>query len=73
MKPLENTLMQDFMDAHPDPADAVAHTLSVFADTPDSKFIVTASSNVYGEKVVTGLTWGDLRRLAAAAKTDTCA
>ena len=58
-------MFADFRAAHPDPEDGLAHTLSVFADTPDDKYIVVASHNVYGEGIRTGLTWGELRRIAA--------
>lgn len=58
-------IRQEFIAAHPDPeVDPVAHTLSVYADQPDDAFVVVASGNIYGEGVKTGLTWGDLRRLA---------
>ena len=55
-------IFDDFRAAHPDPEDEIAHTLSVFADAPDDQFIVVTSSNVYGEGIRTGLTWGELRR-----------
>ena len=58
-------IFADFRAAHPDPADALAHTLSIYAATPADEFIVVASSNVYGKDIRTGLTWGDLRRIAA--------
>ena len=58
-------LREEFRAAHPDPSDPVAHTLSVYAGEPDEAFVIVASGNIYGEGVRTGLTWGDLRRLAA--------
>lgn len=56
---------EDFIAAHPDPSDPVAHTLSVYAEEPDEAFVIVATGNIYGDGVQTGLTWGDLRRLAA--------
>ena len=57
-------------DKYPDPLwEPVAHTLAVYADTPDEAYVIVATSNVYGKGVTTGLTWGDLRRLAAAQVT----
>lgn len=52
-------------ERYPDPSDPVAHTLAVYADTPNEQFVIIATSNVYGDKVTTGMTWGDLRRLAS--------
>lgn len=63
-------IRDEFIAAHPDPSDPVAHTLSVYADEPDDAFVIIASGNVYGDGVKTGLTWGDLRRLSAAASDD---
>ena len=56
-----------FVADNPPPADAVSaltHTLKLFAEQPDGEFVVTATSNVYGDGVQTGLTWGDLRAIA---------
>lgn len=47
------------------PTDALLHTVDMFADQPDDEMAVIATSNVYGPGVRTGLTWGDLRKLAA--------
>jgi hypothetical protein len=47
------------------PADALRHTLAICSDHPDDDMAVTATSGVYGSGVRTGLTWGDLRALAA--------
>lgn len=44
----------------------LTHTVQAFEGTPDSEFAIVATSNVYGEGVKTGLTWGDLRALATA-------
>jgi hypothetical protein len=50
----------------PDPASQpLAHTLAVYADTPDDETAIAATSNVYGRGVRTGLKWGDLRKLQA--------
>lgn len=47
------------------PAEALAHVVKVYADTPDDREMVMATSNVYGDRVRTGLTMGDLRALNA--------
>lgn len=47
------------------PAEALAHVLTVYASEPDDRLMVQATSNIYGDGVVTGLTMGDLRALAA--------
>lgn len=47
------------------PHEALAHTLATFADKPDSGMAVVATRNVPVRGAVTGLTWGDLRALAA--------
>jgi hypothetical protein len=57
-------ISEEFIATHPDPSDPVAHTLSVYAEEPDEAFVIVASGNIYGDGVRTGLTWGDLRRLA---------
>ncbi|MGW4974357.1 hypothetical protein ACWEP3_31625 [Streptomyces albidoflavus] len=49
------------------PREALAHTLAVFADEPDSGMAVVATRNTPTHGAVTGLTWGDLRALAAEA------
>jgi hypothetical protein len=50
---------------YPDPKNGLAHTLAVFADEPDESFVVVATGNIYGPGIRTGLTWGELRRVAA--------
>lgn len=47
------------------PAEALAHVVKVYADTPDETTMIMATSNVYGDRVRTGLTMGDLRALNA--------
>lgn len=47
------------------PVDALRHTIDVYADEPDHGMAVVATNGVYGRSVRTGLTWGDLRALAA--------
>ncbi|MEV7840246.1 hypothetical protein AB0O77_23910 [Streptomyces albidoflavus] len=51
------------------PREALAHTLATFADEPDSAMAVVATRNQPVRGAVTGLTWGDLRALAAEAGT----
>jgi hypothetical protein len=45
------------------PAEALAHVLCAFAQEPDEAFVITATSNLYGKGVRTGLTYGDLRAI----------
>ncbi|MFE3049551.1 hypothetical protein ACFXIY_21165 [Streptomyces albidoflavus] len=47
------------------PRESLAHVLAVFADEPDSGMAVVATRNTPTRGAVTGLTWGDLRALAA--------
>jgi hypothetical protein len=52
---------------HPgaDPAARLRHTLDLFGDDArDDKFVVVATSGIYGRGETTGLTWGDLRAIA---------
>ncbi|HBF81022.1 MAG TPA: hypothetical protein DD420_14155, partial [Streptomyces sp.] len=51
------------------PRESLAHTLEVFAYQPDSVMAVVATRNIPTRGAVTGLTWGDLRALAAEAGT----
>lgn len=61
--------------AIPPPADdspvaRLAHTLAIYDEVPrlrprDDEWAVTATHNIYGYGVRTGLTWGDLRALHA--------
>jgi hypothetical protein len=47
----------------PDPvSDPIGHTLAVYGGAPPDDFVIVATSNVYGDGVRTGITWGDLRR-----------
>jgi len=55
---------------YPDPADleaVVRHVLTVYEDQSDDRELVTATRGVYGRHAWTGLTWGNLRDLAARA------
>ncbi|MGW9638871.1 hypothetical protein ACWHAU_06890 [Streptomyces albidoflavus] len=51
------------------PRESLAHTLATFADEPDTGMAVLATRNQPVHGAVTGLTWGDLRALAAEAGT----
>ena len=66
-----STLEEEYERIGPAPADdplaRLEHTLRAYEDTPDDEHVVTATFNVYGNKVWTGITWGDLRALAAGA------
>jgi hypothetical protein len=45
--------------------EALAHVLRAFADSPDDRMVLQATSGIYGNGVRTGLTMGDLRALQA--------
>lgn len=45
------------------PEQALAHVLCAFADQPDDRMVLQATSNIYGDGVRTGLTMGDLRAI----------
>lgn len=51
---------------HPgeDPVARLRHTLDLLKGRSDEEFVVRATSNVYSDGEVTGLTWGALRTLA---------
>ena len=59
----------EFIAQHPHPGDdpvtCLAHVLDLFAESPDDEFVVIATSSIYGDGEKTGLTWADLRALAA--------
>lgn len=59
----------EFIAQHPHPGDdpvaRLAHVNDLFADTNPDEFVVLATSNMYGDGEKTGLTYGDLRKLAA--------
>lgn len=45
-------------------AEALAQVLEVYADAPDDRLMIEATSGIHGAGVRTGLTMGDLRALA---------
>lgn len=62
-----NPLQRETLAAHPTPPttpmEALAHVLAIYEDEPDERYVIVATRNVYGPHHVTGLTFGDLRRL----------
>ncbi|MEV5595996.1 hypothetical protein [Streptomyces sp. NPDC052496] len=57
-----------FIDRHPELAtadEALTHVLELFADLPDDRLMIQATSGMYHPGVHTGLTMGDLRELSA--------
>jgi hypothetical protein len=61
----------EFEQKHPhpgtDPIARLRHTLDVYgADVNDDDFAIRATSGMYPDGGVTGLTWGDLRAIAVA-------
>ncbi len=63
-----NKLAAGIIAKHPHPGDNPAarlrHTLDIYADAPDDRMVIQATSGIYGDQVVTGLTMGDLRAIA---------
>jgi hypothetical protein len=55
--------IEKYGDAPANALQALAHVVAVFDDTPDDRMMVQATSNIYGDRVQTGLTMGDLRAL----------
>ncbi|MFI7096412.1 hypothetical protein [Streptomyces lydicus] len=62
-----NRMQRETLAAHPTPPatplEALAHVLAIFADEPDEKVVMTATTRIYPEAPWTGLRLGDLRRL----------
>ncbi|WP_435643902.1 hypothetical protein ACR9VJ_26605 [Streptomyces sp. H49] len=66
MDRIRREAMAEYGNAAPTTAEeALAHVLKVFADTPDDRLMIEATIGIYGQGVRTGLTFGDLRALAA--------
>lgn len=67
MKDTTTRAIQEFIDAHPrpggGPVEHLRHVVAVFHDSPADDYVLTASSNIYGDGIKTGLTHGDLRAL----------
>lgn len=62
-------LLQDQHDTQPDldlhtPLGRLRHTLANYEDMPDGAIAIMATHNVFGPDVTTGITWGDLRKIA---------
>lgn len=69
MNRIRREAMDQYGDAPATPAEALAHVLAVYADEPDNRLIIEATNGIYGDRVRTGLTMGDLRDLAARLTT----
>lgn len=65
---------QELIDRLPPPGDTplekLRHTIAAFAGAPDDGWVAKATCGKYGDGVVTGLTWGDLRSLASEPTPD---
>lgn len=66
MDRIRREAMEQYGDAPATATEALNHVLAVFADEPDSRMVLEATSGIYGDGVRTGLTMGDLRALRAA-------
>jgi len=70
MTPIDHTR---FIREHPRPVTAresLLHTLEIYAGMGDDTTLVTATTGIYGKGAVTGLTLGDLRKLAQPLDDD---
>ncbi|MEU7240279.1 hypothetical protein [Streptomyces sparsogenes] len=65
MDRIRREAMEQYGDAPATPIEALNHVLRVYADEPDSRMVMEATNNIYGDGVRTGLTMGDLRALRA--------
>ena len=65
MDRIRREAIDQYGDAPATAEEALAHVLKVFAGEPDDRLMVEATSGIYGQGVRTGLTFGDLRALAA--------
>jgi hypothetical protein len=65
MDRIRREAMEQYGDELSDALEALAHVLKVYADEPDGRLMVEATSGIYGNGVRTGLTMGDLREIAA--------
>lgn len=70
MDRIRRETIEQYGDAPATPTEALAHVLALFADEPDSRLMVEATSGIYGQGVRTGLTMGDLRALHAQLSVD---
>lgn len=52
---------------HPgnDPIARLRHALDIYTDAPDDRIVIQATSGIYSSGEITGLTFGDLRAIAA--------
>lgn len=64
MDRIRREAMEQYGDEPADALEALAHVLKVYADEHDSRLMIEATNNIYGQRVRTGLTMGDLRQLA---------
>jgi hypothetical protein len=64
MDRIRREAMEQYGDAPGDALEALAHVLKVYADEHDSRLMIEATNNIYGQGVRTGITMGDLRELA---------
>jgi len=64
MNRIRREAMEQYGDAPADAIEALTHVLKVYADEPDSRLMIEATNNIYGQGVRTGLTMGDLREIA---------
>lgn len=65
MDRIRREAMEQYGDEPADALEALAHVLKVYTDEPDGQMLIEATNGVYGDRVRTGLTLGDLREIAA--------
>ena len=61
----QETIARIGSSPHDDALSKLRHVVRVFEDVDSDEKVVTATQNVYGDGVWTGLTHGDLRELLA--------
>ncbi|MGX1254175.1 hypothetical protein RKD48_006686 [Streptomyces ambofaciens] len=64
MDRIRREAMEQYGDEPADALEALTHVLKVYAGEPDSRLMIEATNNIYGSGVRTGLTIGDLRKIA---------
>lgn len=65
MDRIRREAMEQYGEEPTDGLEALGHVLRVYADENDSRLMIEATNNIYGQGVRTGLTIGDLRDIAS--------
>ncbi|BCM70874.1 hypothetical protein EASAB2608_06208 [Streptomyces sp. EAS-AB2608] len=65
MDRIRREAISEYGDAPATAEGALVHVLKVYEGESDDRMVVEATNGIYGQGVRTGLTFGDLRALAA--------